>query len=1133
MKTFALFFLLISFSAAHAQQTPVAVPTSRKPAATTTNRTAAVHVLSESERRLIAIREAVYLIRPDAVDRCIRALANTYSTNRYDAATARHALARYRAEEAWLKHLPRTASEADLDRAEALIRAIRSAMLSNPLLDEDRIVYVRRLLGTHARGASPKDWGSISLNSHTHVTIRKTGWKSQIVELSDLRGTQKERIIRTFDGPPIRDLQLSCDARTVSYTGIDATNRFAVYELQLDAHAEPRCVSPTGYPDVDWFDGVAMPDGRYIMLSTASYQGLPCEGGSRPMAQVYQVDATHNKVRQLTFDQDSDYTPSFMQDGRVLYTRWEYCDLPHYYSRVLMTMNPDGTSQTLLWGSGSYFPSTLLQVRQIPESTKLVGIVSGHHNVPEIGRLVLLDPSRGTAYPFKPLLTGKEWGKENENIRIQTQRMPPEKTGMLQEIPGYGEWVEADVCDGQTDNQHERGRPYFVYPCPLSEAFFLVTARQKNGLWGLYLADVFDNITLIKEYSDSAILHPLLVKPRKQPRVIPDRIKPESKTATIHVADIYNGPGLAQVPRGTVKKLRIFSYHFCYMKSGGHDSVGRKGVESGWDIKRILGTVDIEDDGSVCFTAPANVNLAVQPLDSNGAALQIMRSWFVGMPGERVSCNGCHEDNRYAVPTRMTVADRKKPQTIQPWRGPARAFTFALDVWPSVQRYCSGCHTREHLRKMDTAENAYDAIQPYVRRPGPESELPIYPPMDWHVSTSPLFQMLRKGHHQVQPDAEFYDRMATWVDLNCPWRGTWDPPNWNGCDQAKRRTELTKAFANIDLDAEAEFATAKAQLTATNIVFIPPPLETINTQQIVTVKGFPLATEQAVAAQRAATPYTREIQLNPTQKLVFVRIPAGAFIMGGDPTRPADEQPRAAVQITKPFWMCTTEIRNKEYALFDPEHDSRYLDEHGKDHAVPGYIANHPDQPVIRVSWNQAQKFCAWFATTYGVQAKLPTEAQWEYAARAGTATPFFYGTSDTNFSPYANLADAALQNTYVSWDGGSKIHKRRPYKREMNYPLYDARFTDNWFVVDYVAQTEANPWGLYDMIGNVNEWTQSDYRPYPYTEKSETLNPATKKVARGGSWATRPCDAAASVRFAYEAWQGVAEVGFRIVIED
>lgn len=1078
------------------------------------------------------VADAAKLISPAAVERAITFLGDQYG-KKYDVVQARAALSAYQKEESFVKDIKAGASPESLAKAGKLIGDIRASMLANPALDADRIVFIRRILGGNARNRGERDWGSISLNSHTHVTINKNGWHSQIVELSNLRGEMKERVIREFNGPLVRDMQLSCDAKTVSYTSVDANNRFAVYELALDGQSEPVCVSPQGYPDVDWFDGVSLPDGRYIMLSTASYQGLPCESGSKPMAQVYQYDPKTKKARQLTFDQDSDYTPSVMEDGRVMFTRWEYCDLPHYFSRVLMTMNPDGTSQTLLWGSGSYYPTTLLQVRQIPGTTKLAGIVSGHHDVKEIGRLVLLDPSMARYYPFKPILTGKTWGDEGDTIRIQTQRLPPAKTGMLQEIPGYGEYVEADVCDSQAGNQHQRGRPFFVYPCPLNLNFHLVTAQPKDGLWGLYLVDTFDNMTLVKEYPDSAILHALLVQPKKQPRVIPDRVNLASKTATVHITDIYNGAGLVNVPRGTVSKLRIFSYHFAYMRSGGHASVGRNGVESGWDVKRLLGTVDIEADGSVCFEVPANIDIAVQPLDKDGAALQIMRSWFVGMPGERVSCSGCHEDNRLTVPTKMTVADKKKPQQIKTWYGPTRAMTFELDVWPAVQKYCAGCHDKAHQRKMTDAETAYDTIQPYVRRPGPESELLIYPPMDWHVSTSPLFQMLRKGHHNVKPDAEFYERVAAWVDLNCPWRGKWAPPDWENQKQVQRRIELTKVFANMDLDAEKEFDDAKALLGNKSVTFVAPEPYADVPSEVPQVKAFPMSVEQAVALQKAsADSVTREIMLNATQKMTFVRIPAGSFVMGNAKGY-RDEKPLNAVTIDKPFWMSTTEVRNRDYALFDAEHDSRYIDEHGKDHAVPGYIANHPDQPVVRISWKQAMEFSAWFSKAYKVKAMLPTEAQWEYAARAGSDTQFFYGDADADFGPYANLADKDLQNFYTSWDGGSKIHKRRPYKPEQNYPLYDSRFKDNWFVVDYVAQAKPNAWGLYDMVGNANEWTRSDYQPYPYKETNNSLKLEVKKVARGGSWACRPRDAGSAVRYPYEAWQGVHDVSFRIILED
>jgi formylglycine-generating enzyme required for sulfatase activity len=231
--------------------------------------------------------------------------------------------------------------------------------------------------------------------------------------------------------------------------------------------------------------------------------------------------------------------------------------------------------------------------------------------------------------------------------------------------------------------------------------------------------------------------------------------------------------------------------------------------------------------------------------------------------------------------------------------------------------------------------------------------------------------------------------------------------------------------------------------------------------------------------------------------------------------------------------MATTELRNRDYALFDPEHDSRYIVEHGKDHVTPGYLGNHPDQPVVRVSWQRAMAFCEWFAKTYNVKAALPTEAQWEWAARAGTATQFFYGDADTDFGPFANLADKELLKSRTSIGGGSLIMRRLPYPAEWNFPLFDARFKDNWYATDYVAQVKPNAWGLFDMTGNVNEWTRSDYAPYPYADAANTLRADTKKVARGGSWATRPRDAGSAVRYAYEAWQGVHDVGFRMIIEE
>jgi len=255
----------------------------------------------------------------------------------------------------------------------------------------------------------------------------------------------------------------------------------------------------------------------------------------------------------------------------------------------------------------------------------------------------------------------------------------------------------------------------------------------------------------------------------------------------------------------------------------------------------------------------------------------------------------------------------------------------------------------------------------------------------------------------------------------------------------------------------------------------------------------------------------------------------------GSLTGAPDEQPRTAVKIEKPFWLSETEVKNSQYKAFDSEHDSRFQDQHGKDHTFPGYISTHRNQPAVRMSWQRAAAFCAWLSQTAGVNAKLPTEAQWEWAARGGTATRFFWGGLDDDFSPWSNLADKDVRWSYVVWQGGSAIQKRNPYDLKMNYPLHEERFKDNWFNMDYVAQAKPNAWGLFDMIGNASEWTRSSYRPYPYADGDGRNSGDIKepKVARGGSFASRPRDAGATIRLAYAAWQTVYDVGFRVAIED
>ena len=96
------------------------------------------------------------------------------------------------------------------------------------------------------------------------------------------------------------------------------------------------------------------------------------------MANLHVINPDGSNIRRLCFDQDHDWCPTVMNDGRVMFARWEYSDTPHYFTRVMMRMNPDGTAQTALYGSNSLWPNSTFYARPIPgHPTKFVGVISG------------------------------------------------------------------------------------------------------------------------------------------------------------------------------------------------------------------------------------------------------------------------------------------------------------------------------------------------------------------------------------------------------------------------------------------------------------------------------------------------------------------------------------------------------------------------------------------------------------------------------------------------------------------------------------------------------------------------------------------------------------------------------------
>jgi formylglycine-generating enzyme required for sulfatase activity len=545
--------------------------------------------------------------------------------------------------------------------------------------------------------------------------------------------------------------------------------------------------------------------------------------------------------------------------------------------------------------------------------------------------------------------------------------------------------------------------------------------------------------------------------------------------------------------------------------------LGAVGMDGPWDIRRVLGTVPVEEDGSAHFNIPANTPVMVQPLDENGQALQTMRSWFTGMPGERVSCIGCHAGMNEAPPSAPALAATRPPVEIEPsWHAPVRGFNFAREVQPVLDRHCVQCHAGEegHAepclkgdRMIDDwssqiAGNAgksggkftasYAELHRYIRRPGIESDMRVLSPMDYHFSTTGLGRMLREGHHGVKLDKESFERIVTWADLNAPFHGTWG--EIIGKEQAgrtlARANELRERYAVSGRIADYETI---------------PPLPPYDTTPVI-AKPAPAANHPVVLETGKSSLEARTIDLGGGVTMDLVKLPGGS-LHGRE---------------IESFWIGKTEVTNEQFRRFKTGHDSRDESRHGYQFGRRGYDMNGGRQPAVRVSWNDAQAFARWLGETHNSPAALPSGIQWEWACRAGTTTAFPFGDIDADYSPHANLGDQRLRE-FAACTARKSYHAAEPVTNPNKYDDWiprDDRFDDGGLVTTDAGRYQPNAWGLHDMIGNAWEWTSD-------------AAPDGGRIARGGSWYDRPHRATVTDKVIYQPYQRVFNVGFRIVLRD
>ena len=1045
--------------------------------------------------------------------------------------------------------------------ADEFDRLFREALLANPLIDFDKLLFV-----DSDNAMTPRNWLSLD-------TIRGSTREGGVA-LKVLSPVSPDGKVTTLFVPPERRnliaIDLHWDAKRLLYTATGLTNQgHQLFEVDLPPKMDPA----TGLPivreietipekEVSNYDACYCPDDSIIFVSTATMNGVPCIGGQSPIGNLYRrkPDGT---IERLTNDQDHDWHPTMLPDGRVMYLRWDYTDTPHAFNRVMFSMNPDGTGQAAMYGSNSYWPNSTFYPKPVPGSpTKFVGAVMGHHSG-TTGGMFLFDTARGRF----------------------------EADGVVQQIPGYGKEVFPRIADGLGYNA-----PNVTSSHPLSDKYFLAACWPGKGRpQGIYLMDVFDNGLELCSIEGRSLLEPTPWKKRVRPPIIPDRTSPRASTAMVLLNNVYSGEGTRGVPKGTIRSLRVYSYNFAMRRMGGQGD--RVGLDGPWDVRVILGTVPVEEDGSACFTVPAMTPIAVQPLDEEGKAVQLMRSWFTCRPGEVLSCVGCHESPNEGAPYQQPTAAESTPSRIKPWYGPARGFSFNREVQPVLDKYCVGCHNvktdrrgtdgrkianlalrpdivvggRGWFRKTKTPEKtlaeqidtpvlykdkvakpkgggyggahfppAYLELFRFARSATLESDLHTLTPYDYHADQTKLVQMLKKGHHGVRLDREGWDRIITWIDLNTPAHGSWKEvtnpefPKTYGA----RRAELMRRYGGIDFDPETAVVLSQESTAANTAI---RALEPATVSRPASIRGtFPAkADEKSLAeAKNPESGKLRELTLDLSQervtleeryarikdprkrprvdpktlKMTFVRIPAGTYV-AGNASGAEDEMHERKVTVSKPFWIATRETTNELFNLFDPTHDSRLETNerlHFGDGIVRGFPLNGPLQPVVRISQQQALAFCKWLSEKTGRTCTLPTEEQWEWAAVFGKCDEGGYAGKD--FSKLANLAD----RSYLLKHANGEMPQWRPAALNAE---------DGARVSADVGTYAPNEAGVCDLIGNVAEWTTTAWKPPTGTSAPPQV------VAKGGSWRDRPKTATPFSKMPARPEMKFVDVGFRVMV--
>ena len=634
----------------------------------------------------------------------------------------------------------------------------RQAALDNPLLDFDDLLFI----------------GYVFPNNEVHMCDQYNPWninmggglyilkdfKTNPVLVDVLQNSQVEN--GPFKGSDLfggafLSPDLSFDGKTILFAWSPSTDRcYHIFRVNIDgsglrqltfgSSSEFNFLTNSNHND---FDPVWLPNGRIVFISDRRGGYGRCHTKGKPTFTLHSMKDDGSDIICLSYHETNEWHPSVDNDGKILYTRWDYIDRDDCIAHHLWSCYPDGrdprsyhgnyplpleTFTGSNWRDGRWDrPVAEYNIRAIPNSQKYIATASGHHSY-TFGELIFIDP------------TIEDDGKVSQVERITT---------------AWNGWP-----DFQTG-------PYGT-AWPLSEDYYI--CNKENTI---ILRDRFGGEELIFASNSWRPIDPIPVKARQKPPALATATwqgerenRPDHYRATIKVNDV-NICDLPLPEDRPIKSMRIVQV---FPKETRLINDPRNGYPSEALARMSLGTVPVESDGSVYCEAPVGKIIYFQLLDEEGLAVQSMRTATYVHPGEQMACVGCHENKWKAPPGGANkIAFMRSPSKLTPEAGGVEPVNFARLVKPVFDNKCASCHRNRGRGPSMSYRSLKDYAFYFCGNGNPYINGDIVTPKKggsrtipgmFGASYSELIKYLDPSHHDVNLTSDEYRRITLWLDLN-------------------------------------------------------------------------------------------------------------------------------------------------------------------------------------------------------------------------------------------------------------------------------------------------------------------------------------------------------------------------------